>query len=155
MPGYYDEIDLSFGWNGDLQQSSGDVKDTSSDSLQSLLDQIHSIAASMFGDWDIYPNRAAGLDDFIGEPNTRFTGDRLRERMFISLVGAELVDQDDLDVRVIPVHINKVLIVVKIYALPTAFNQLESGKALQTTIVFDSLEQQVFFLDKTPRLINV
>ena len=154
MPGYYDENDCSVGWNGDLNLESGDVKQTLSDGLQSLLDQIHVVCASSANDWAIYPGKGANLEDFVGEPNTRIVGDRIRERVIISIVGAELVTEEDLNVRVIPVHIHKVLIIIRINALPTEFNQLEAGQVLQTAMVFDSLEKEVFFLDKVPLLTD-
>lgn len=148
----YDHIDASFGYNGDFDIYAGDIKSTSKDALQSVLDQVHTIAASAINDWLIYPNKGATLDDFIGEPNTRATGSRIRDRLFLALVGSEIVSAQDLDVKVVPVHINKVLIIVKIKAMATEFNQLKQGETLQTTIVFDSSERQVFFLDTTPIL---
>jgi hypothetical protein len=154
MPAYLDNIDANFSWNGDFDLDAGDIRQSTQDALQSLLDQIHSICASATGDWEIYPNRGAGLDDFVGEPNNRSTGDRLRERLMLSFISSELVDQKDLDIRVIPVHIHKVLIVIKINALPTPFNKLDDGQILQTSLVFDSLEQELFFLDKVPQLTN-
>jgi hypothetical protein len=154
MPAYYDDIDCSFGYCGDFQLSAGDIKDTRVDGLQSVLDQIHSICTSTAGDWAIYPNRGASINDFVGEPNTRYTGNRLQERISMAIINSRLVNSSDLNIRVVPVHIHKVLVIIRIQALPTPFNQLNEGQILQTTMVFDSLEQEVFFLDKTPQLIN-
>jgi len=155
LPGFYDDIDVAFGWNGDLNLGhDGDIESTKSNGLQSLLDQIHSISASTLLDWKVYPNRGLGLDDFIGEPNTRYQADRIHDRVRLGLTSAGLVAEEDLQVRVVPVHIHKVLILIKINAISTAYNQLQDGEFLQTAIVFDSMEQQVFFLDKTPELIS-
>jgi len=156
MPAIYDSIDARFSWNGDFNLSSdNDIEVNNSDGLLSLLDQIHSECASSLENWEIYPNKGAGLDDFIGEPNTRYTADRIHDRLRLALVGSNLVAEDDLEIHVIPVHIYKLLILVKINAISTPFNQLSDGELLQTAIVFDSFEQEIFFLDETPDLINV
>ena len=152
MPGYYDENDLLYGWNGDFNLAGGDLQQSIDDGLRSLLDQIHLICASTLNDWAIYPGKGASLEDYIGEPNTRTTGNRIRERVIISIISAGIVAEEDLDVRVIPVHINKVLIIIKVFALPTEFNNISSTEPLQTALVFDSFEKEVFFLDKVPEL---
>jgi hypothetical protein len=151
----YDDVDVAFGWTGDMLLDRGDFKDTSYNTLQSLLDQIHVICASSLEDWEIYPNKGAGLNDFIGEPNTRSSADRTHDRVRLAITSAGLVLEDDLEVRVVPVHANKVLIVIRVSAIATAFNALLPNEVLQTAVVFDSLEQEVFFLDKTPQLINI
>jgi hypothetical protein len=139
LAGVYDDIDVRLGWNGDLALGEDhDVETTTDDTLQSLLDQIHSICASMFGDWVIYPNRAAGLDDFIGEANTRSLGRRMHDRLVMTLVSAGLVTEGDLQVRVVPIHPHKVLIVVRVHVVPTSFNQLRPGDILQTALVVDA-----------------
>jgi len=154
LPAVYDDLDIAFGWSGDLELGDdADIKHTSDDGLQSILDQIHSVCASMFEDWEVYPNRGAGYDDFIGEANTRYLGDRIHDRTRLALTGAGIVAAEDLQVRVVPVHIHKVLILIRIDAIATPYNQLAEGEHLQTALVFDSLEQQVFFLDQTPDLI--
>ena len=154
MPSYLDTLDCSFGWNGDLDIDSGDIKTTKSDLLQSTLDQIHLEAKSETEDWEIYKNKGANLDDFIGEPNTRRIGNSIRDRLTISVVSSEIVNKRDLSIRVVPVHINRVLILITINAVSTPYNRLRYGEKLQTAIIFDSSEKQVFFLDKTPVLIN-
>lgn len=155
MPQVYDAIDLRFGWNGDYSVSpDGDLEDTSTNTLQSLIDQIHDICASALKDWEIYPARGAGLDDFHGEPNTRSTGTRIHDRLRIAIVSAGLVAENDLSIRVAPIHINKVLILISIDAVPTEANGLVAGEELVISLVFDSVEQETFFLDKTPNLLS-
>lgn len=154
MPSNYDDIDLRFAWNGDfLRDDSGDLAINRDDALKSILDQIHSICASALEDWEIYPNRGAGLDDFVGEPNTRYQADRIHDRLRLALTSAGIVETEDLQIRVVPVHINKVLILIRIAAVATTFNALQDGELLQTAVVFDSLERQVMFLDQTPNLL--
>jgi hypothetical protein len=156
LPSVYDAIDLSFPWSGDYIIDNGDLKDTSDDGLQSLIDQLHDIVASAIRDWLLYPNRAANIvDDFVGEPNTRATGDSLHDRLRLTIVSAGLVRESDLQVRVIPTHIHEVLIVFRIAAVPTAYNQLAENQFLQVAFVFNSLEQTVFSLHQQPQLLSL
>lgn len=151
----YDENDISFSWNGDFLVSADyDLADTSTDALLSLLQQIHDICASSLRDWEFYPSRAATLSDFVGEPNTKETGDAIHDRLRISIVSAGLVAEEDLEIRIIPVHIHRVLVIIKINAVSTYANNLEIGEPLITSLVFDFMEQGIFFLDKTPKLLN-
>lgn len=155
MPSNYDDLDVRFHWNGDFGlDDNGDLEINASDGLLSLRDQIHLICASMAEDWEFYPNKGASLDDYVGEPNNRSTGDQIRERIRISLVSSRIVSDEDLEVRVIPVHIYKILVVIRINVVATIFNNLAQGDLFQTALVFDTLEQSVFFLDKTPELIR-
>lgn len=155
MASIYDQRDVRFGWNGDFMLShDGDLDSNTDDALISLLDQIHLVCASSLGDWAIYPNRGADLDDFVGEPNTRTTGSKIADRVRVSLISAGLVNDKDLQVRVFPVHIHKVLIIIKVDVIPTPYNNLSNGEKLQTAIAFDTVEQEIFFLDKTPSLIS-
>jgi hypothetical protein len=153
MPGVYDNIDARWLWCGDLDLSSEkDLADTTSDTLQSLIDQIHIICASTLGDWEIYPGRGAALDDFIGEPNTRSTATRIRDRLRAALVSNGTVQENDLDIRIFPVHAQKVLIIIKVLAMAMPTNKLQESDSVVVSCVFDTTEHQVFFLDKTPTL---
>lgn len=154
MAGYYDAIDLAFSWNGDFELGSeGDLGDTSNDYLRSLKQEIHSVCASYAGDWALYPNIGAGLRDFIGEPNTKRIGQAINDRLRISLISAGLVAEEDLGVRVIPVHRHRVLIIVSVSVIPTAYNKLDtSTNSIVTSLVFDFIEQGIHFLGKVPEL---
>lgn len=149
----YDDIDLRFNWNGDFDLGpDGDLAHTTNDRLESVRQEIHDICASALGDWEVYPNRGASLDDFVGEPNTRLVGDRIHDRLRIALTSAGVVLEDDLDIRVVPVHLYRVLIVVKINAVPTPFNNLAEEKLI-VSLVFDFLEQGITFYEKPPMLL--
>jgi hypothetical protein len=156
MPNVYDDIDLAWAWNGDyLLGHTKDLEDTSNDGLRSLIQDIHTVAASAFRDWELYPNLGAGLDDFIGEPNIRSTAEAIHDRLRLAIVSAGIVLEEDLTVRVVPVHRNKLLIVVQVDVMPTPSNKMDSsGTTIRTALVFDFLEQGVFFLDKPPELIG-
>jgi hypothetical protein len=153
MSSNYDDIDLRFSWNGDFLLENGDLQSNENNTLLSTLDQIHDICASISGDWSIYPNRAANLDNHLGETNTKERAARIRRDIILALVSANIVAEEDLTIHVIPVHSNKVLIVIRIDAVATPYNKLTIGEPLQTSLVYDSFEQQIFFLDKTPQLM--
>ena len=152
MAGLYDNIDLWFSWNGDISLDKGDIKDTSSDYLRSLIQDIHSVSASCLNDWEVYPNLAATLDDFIGEPNSKATCNAIHDRLRTAIVSLGVVSENDLNIRVIPVHIHRVLIIIRVDCIPTPWNGLDTTEALVTSLVFDFLEQGITFLEKVPEL---
>lgn len=155
MPRNYDFLDLSFPWNGDYPiDSDGDLEDTSDDGLLSLIHQIHDLCASEVKDWELYPNRTANLDAFHGEPNNRATGRRIENSLMMAIIAAGLVAEEDLQVRVVPIHIHKVLIVITINAIATANNNLVQGQRLTVSLVYDSMEREMYFLEKTPNLLG-
>lgn len=147
MASYYDAIDVSWSGNGDIMPShQGDISDTSGDTIQSLIDQIAIVISSSLNDWAIYPSRGTGIEDFIGEPNVRDTADRIHDRVRISLVSAGVVNEEDLEVRVIPISIHKVMVVIFVDAISTATNSLESGGPVKVAFVFDTSQRQVFIV---------
>lgn len=152
MPGLYDHIDMRFTWNGDFVFDAADLGTSEKDTLLSLTDQIGLVCASALDDWMIYPNKGAGLDDFIGEPNTKYTASQITDRLKMAIISSELVDEGDLSIRVVPIHIHRVLIVVSVSAMATDTNRLYQENLIKVSFVFDSVAQQVYFLDKTPQL---
>jgi len=143
----YDDIDAAWTWDGDFVVSDkGDLEDTSSDGLQSLLNEIHTLIRSDFGDWENHPIHASNLSDFRGEPNNRQTAEAIEERLVSTISAAGLVSASDISVRVVPVHAHQVLILMRINAAATPDNNLEPGNALVVAFTYDSLEDSVFFL---------
>lgn len=150
--GNYDAVDLSFSWNGDyLIGEDGDLEDTSYDTIQSLIELQHDIAASSFKDWKIRPNWASNLDDFIGEPNIRSTAEAIHDRYKLALISSGIATEEDLQVKVIPVDVHRVLILTKIRAASSPTNSL-NDQVLVTQLVFDFLEQGISFIYKVPEL---
>ena len=148
MPSYLDNFDVTFSWNGDLDLDAGDIRINKEDGLRSLREQIHSIVASSYRDWTIYPNLGASLDNFIGEPNSRKTGNAIKQRLFFALTSAGIVSPQDLEIKVVPVHVHKILIVINIKALSTPYNNLNSGDLVQVSFIFSTFEQQVYFMNR-------
>jgi hypothetical protein len=80
----------------------------------------------------------ATLDDFVGEPNSRKTGSAIKQRLFFALTSAGIVAPEDLEIKVVPIHIYKVLIIINIKALSTSYNSLGFGEDFQINFVFNS-----------------
>lgn len=149
----YDNIDLQYGYDGDfVLGADGDLKDTSSDALVCIQQEIQTVCNSEPGDWELYPGRGAGLADFIGESNSKTTATLLHDRVKIALVSQNVVSSGDLQVKIIPVHANRVLVILRVNASATPYNSLKDGELLVTQLLFDYREQGVMFYEKTPEL---
>lgn len=143
MASNYDSVDLDWSWDGDyIQGDDGDLKDTSEDLLLSFRNEIASIVKSNAGDWREDVDHGASLDDFVGEPNTRETAKAIELRLKNSL--RILGRIADFAVRVVPVHIHRVLIIVKADVLATAQNGLRAGDSVTVSFLYDYFEKGVF-----------
>jgi hypothetical protein len=152
MPRSYDSIDLDWTWDGDfIIDQQGDLKDTSEDLLLSLRNEIFTVVKSDLQDWREDPNVGADLGDFVGEPNIATTGKAIEQRVRVSL--AAIINSSDIDVRVIPVGIHRVLIAITIQVLATSANRLSSGEAISISFLYDYFERGVFVpLDEMNKL---
>jgi len=143
MAGNYDSVDFDFTWDGDLVlDTQGDLKDTSSDLLMSIKNEIFTVVKSSLGDWREDINVGADLDDFIGEPNSRDTAEGIETRLRSAL--SEILAVQDLGIRIIPVNIYKILIVLTLEVLPTPQNGLKAGTTIKITFLYDYLEKGVY-----------
>lgn len=143
MAGNYDSVDFDFTWDGDLVlDTQGDLKDTSEDQLLSIKNEIFTIVKSNLGDWREDMNVGADLDDFVGESNSRETGENIQIRLESAL--SEIVSLADVKIRVVPVSIYKVLIALTLSVLPTAENGIQAGTTISTTFLYDYLEKGVY-----------
>lgn len=142
MPRNYDSVDFKFSWDGDyIVDETGDIQDTSEDYLLSLQQEIQTRVKSTLGDWRDNEGIEASLDDFVGEPNTPETANEIQRRVVSSLSG--LVSPSDLRVRIVPVHIHKVLIAIGIDVMPTAKNGLTTSETITTSFVYDFFENNI------------
>ena len=147
MPTVYDELDLAWSSNGDISLgTNGDLLDTSTDTIRSLREQVGIICASSINDWVVYPSKGATLSDFIGEPNTPDTADAISDRLRLALTSAGVVNEEDLSIRVIPIQLHKVMIVVRIEAVETTTNSLDSSGILTVALVYDSQQNGLFII---------
>ena len=148
MASVYDKIDAKFSFNGDfIPGRDGDIGDTSSDQIQSLIQEIQSVVNSSLGDWLEHPSYGAGLDDFIGEANTKDTSEQIKIRIFDSLVANNVVKKEDLSVVTIPVGPNSIMAIVRVRAQSTPNNSLEQA-LIAVSMVFDYNEKGVLFLEE-------
>ena len=143
----YDSIDLDWTWDGDyVLGDDGDIKDTSYDLLQSLRNELRSVLRSEFSDWELHPNLGANISEFRGEPNTREIGAIMEDRIRSKILSPGIVEPGDIQVKLIPVSSSTVMINILIQAAATPANNLTVGEPLAVTLLYDSLEDSVFFL---------
>jgi len=143
VAGNYDSVDLDFSWDGDLLlDNQGDIKDTSEDLLLSIRNEMFTIVKSSLGDWKEDITVGADLDDFVGESNSRETAENIKIRLESSL--SQLVSVSDVEIRVTPVSIYKVLISLSLAVLATAENRIQSGTVISATFLYDYLEKGVY-----------
>jgi len=146
----YDSVDLFWSWDGDFGiGTDGDVRDTGEDYLLSLIQEIHTVVKSEIGDWEGDPMVGATLSDFIGEANTRENGKKLEDRVRYKLIEAQVVRQDDLSVRVVPVSIHQVMIMINVVVVATTENKLNVGDQVNVNLLYDTMENGLFFMPDT------
>lgn len=124
----------------------GDFGDTNDDQIQSLVQEIQTIANSSLGDWEENPQYAASLDDYIGEPNNRDTSSAIIERLRTALITNNIVRSEDLLVKIIPIDKNKVLILVSVDATSTPNNSIIRGSNPVVGILYDWSERGILFI---------
>lgn len=147
MSNNYDQTDLKYSFRGDfLPGDDGDFADTFSDQIQSLVQEIQTIANSSLGDWEENPQYAASLDDFIGEPNNRDTANDIIDRLRTALITNNVVSSDDLIVKLIPIDRHRVLIMISVDASATSSNSVIKGSSPVVTIVYDWSERGILFI---------
>lgn len=147
MPSNYDKIDYRFNYRGDYEVGSdGDIADTSEDELESLVQEIRDVVKSELKDWEEHFAKGSGLQDYIGEPNSRETAKSIEKRVKNSLTLYDIVKPEDLTVRTIPVGVDSVMILIKVAAIPTENNSLEQA-TLVVAMVFDMRELGIFYLE--------
>lgn len=144
----YDSIDLDWSWDGDFAiDVTGDLKDTSSDFLLSLVNEIATVMKSETLDWEKDVTLGTNLSDFQGQPNTATIGGAIEDRVKAALVNQNIVQPGDITVKVIPVHVNQVLIMIRVAAEATPRNGLTPGEPIKVNLVYDTSENSVFFLN--------
>lgn len=143
MASNYDSIDLDWTWSGDfIIGDDGDLQDTSEDLLLSLVNEMTTVVKSSVGDWAEEINVGADLDDFIGEPNTREVGLQIQTRLESAL--SLIMNPNDINVRVTPVHIHKVLIMLTVQVQATPENKANPGDVVSISFVYDYFEKGIF-----------
>lgn len=143
----YDSIDLEWTWDGDYKfDEKGDVSDTSANYLNSIVQEVQTHIKSETLDWEKDITVGCNLSDFKGLPNNRETAKAIEDRIRSTLANQGIVKSGDLSIRVVPVHNNQVLILIRINAQPTTKNSLTPGEPLKIDFVYDNVENDIFFL---------
>lgn len=106
-------VDLHWTQDGDFQLGvNGDIKKATSERARLAKQMVIKRLQSGKGDWALYPDFGAGIGDFIGLPNNRDTGQRLKSAVTQTLIEGNLVSPLSLTVRVIPTGERKITILV-------------------------------------------
>lgn len=143
----YDSVDLDWSWDGDYAfDENGDIKDTSKDFLRSIVNEVATVVKSETQDWEKDITLGANLADFQGQPNTAQVGEAIQDRIKSALVNQNIIQSGDISVRVTPVHANQVLIMIRINVEPTTRNGLRPGDPVKIDLIYDTLENGIFFL---------
>lgn len=138
----YRVIDLEWKWNGDITIShSGDLNDTSGDSVASFVQEVQTRLRSDMKDWQIHPHIGASLSDLIGEPNTQAIAEEGETRIRSALTRDAFCDAGLINIRYLPVDRHQILYNIRIN-LPG----LEDEERLKFSLLFDTNEYDVMFL---------
>jgi hypothetical protein len=144
-PRIYDRTDLAWSGRGDfIIGHNQDIMDTYEDPLRSLYQEIRTRIKSEVGDWELYPDNAAQLSDFVGEPNDKFTAESIKTRVIASIARNGLVQNSDIAVKYAPIDIDKLMVRVTIKVTPTARNG--GSEFLGITFMYDYSENHAFFI---------
>lgn len=115
MSKYKYTTDFYFTDDGDFRLGSdGDFEDTANYQYRGLIQRVITRLSSAKGEWRLQPLEGVNLTDFLGKPNTREVGGRVRERVYSELIRDNLVSPADLKVEVFPLSKTEIAILVVI-----------------------------------------
>ncbi len=97
--------DIKLAGNGDLK-----VSDWENEVSQGIWFRLQTVA----GDYLLAPDCGASLETFIGEPNTRETGEAIQAAVFQALTQDGFLESDQLDVQTAYVNTNQIAVLVKV-----------------------------------------
>jgi len=114
MPGTYSQRDIQITDDGDLvNDSNGDL--LVADINRTIVQHVLLCLLTEFNDFDAYPEIGSTLESYIGENNTRETGDLIRREVIRALTSRSLFRADDLNVDIVPISSTDILIKLTIY----------------------------------------
>lgn len=110
------DVDLYWTQEGDfaLDTSKEDLRSTKDDHYRCLVQQILGRVMSNKGDWDLQKSTGCNVSDFLGQANTRITGQKLQERLVSELTRDALVSPSSLRVDVVPTGKSSIEIFIQV-----------------------------------------
>lgn len=141
----YDKIDLYWGRHGDfVLGNEGDLLDTSTDALRSLVQEVRTRIQSSQGDWKVYPDIGANLPDLVGEPNNKITAESGKAKITAALAQYGLLASNDIDISYMPLDEKTILYRLKIKTMATAENR--TCNSLKIDIVYNYQDDNLHIL---------
>lgn len=130
----YDSIDLWWTDEADFHLSGeGDIDDTSSDLLRSVEQEMRSRIRSSPGDWLVDVELGAGLDDYVGEVNSKALAREIRLQIINALTQGGLVSAADLSVRAMPIDAHTI-----VFRLGLKANSVTDRSEVAVQLLYDT-----------------
>lgn len=107
---FYKMNDVLFGYDEDIHIDGGDLKRTSGvDYIERL---IYKRLISVKNDWKLHGEIGSSPNEFIGQPNTRETAEKIKETIISDLRTA--ISPATINVKVVPVDLDEVVIYIDV-----------------------------------------
>jgi len=141
----YDNTDFFWTSRGDLLiGGAGDLEDTNSDPLRSLIQEVKTRIEADQGDWRPFPNLGATISDFVGEPNNQTTADNIKVRIISALAQDGFVNTKDMEIKYMPVSIDHLLIRISFKVSPTTKNK--NSTQLLYNLLYNYSDNNIYFI---------
>lgn len=144
MPRSYDNVDFYWTFDGDfIVGPSGDLHDTSDDSLRSLVQEVKTRLMSDQWDWSIFPRVGAGLSDLVGQPNNRETAEDGKAKIISALSRDGLVNSEDISVKYVPISRDLIMYRLSITVANTALSY--DSQYVQVNLLYNYTDNNIHF----------
>ena len=113
MARYQKIVDLHFTEAGDFTLGeNGDIKDTTGIPYRGFIQRVLTRVMASKGDWILEPLLGVSLNSFVGQPNTKATATKIRDRIVGELLKEDLIRGSELLVDIFPIANNAIAIAV-------------------------------------------
>jgi hypothetical protein len=145
MPNNYDNSDVLWTSRGDICiDEFGDVMDTEYDPLRSLVQEIRTRLEASMGDWKVYTNIGANLEDFVGQLNNKTTAEGVKLRVKDSLTKDGFIAPQDINIMYMPVTRDQLLVRLTVKVRKTVRNG--NSESLTMGLLYQYSENNIYFL---------
>jgi len=111
MPIFPDKTDLFQTLDGDLVvTANGDLALVSG--FDWLAREINKVIRTINPQWFHHPTIGAGLEEFVGQPNTRAVANQIERRVLDAIYRSSIPNTERIGVQVIPVDLDVVTVIV-------------------------------------------